>query len=130
AGHGADEHSEGEIRIILSQARSAGLLGAARAELLGRALSLPTKTARHLMVPRNEVVYLDANLGWEENLERAMHAGHTRFPLCLRELDDVLGVVDIRIAMHDAKHKGSVDLRAIAMAATYVPEVMSAERLL
>lgn len=127
--HG-EQHSEEEIRIILSQARSAGLLQPSRAELLSKALTLPTKTARHLMVPRNDVIILDANLDWAENLARAMEAGHTRFPLCDRELDDVIGIVDIRGALYACQSHGAADLRALATAPVYVPEMMSAERLM
>ena len=38
-------HSEEEIKIILSQARSAGLMSAEREDMLRKAMSLPTKTA-------------------------------------------------------------------------------------
>jgi len=125
-----DHHSEEEIKIILTQARSAGLLKPARAELLTKAMSLPTRTARHLMVPRNDVLLLDVNLPWSENLSRAVSAGHTRYPLCDRELDDVIGIVDIRTALSQCQGKPEgIDLRTIATPAAYVPEMMSAERL-
>ncbi|MBN1959566.1 MAG: HlyC/CorC family transporter [Deltaproteobacteria bacterium] len=125
-----DGHSEEEIRIILSQARSAGLLEPSRAALLSKALSLPTKTARHLMIPRSEVNILDANLNWQSNLTRAMEAGHTRFPLCERELDDVIGIIDIRRALFSCQSNSEVDLRMIATSPVYLPEMMSAERVL
>jgi CBS domain containing-hemolysin-like protein len=128
SGH-TEQHSEEEIKIILNQARSAGLLSASRSELLRKVLSLPAKTARHLMVPRNEVVFLDLNLSVEENLARAMESGHTRFPLCDRELDDVVGVVDIRDMLFRSR-QGKVELRELARATPYFPEVMSAERLI
>ena len=129
SGHGHEHHSEEEIKIILTQARSAGLLSASRSELLRKVLSLPAKTARHLMVPRNEVIFLDVNLSLEENLARAMESGHTRFPLCDRELDDVIGVVDIREVLFRCR-SGGVELRGLATPAPYFPELMSGERLL
>lgn len=124
-----EHHSEEEIKMILNQARSAGLLSASRSELLGKVLGLPTKTTGHLMVPRNEVVFLDTNLTSEENVARAIASGHTRFPLCQRELDEVLGVLDIRDVLY-AMRKGPVDLQALAKPAPYFPELMGAERLL
>ena len=127
-GH-TDHHSEEEIKIILSQARSAGLLSSSRSELLRKVLTLPTKTARHLMVPRNEVVFFDVNLPLEENLQRAHEAGHTHFPLCDRELDDVLGVVDVREVLYQLRDK-PVELKQLANGVPYFPELMSAERLL
>ncbi|MBI5510061.1 MAG: HlyC/CorC family transporter [Deltaproteobacteria bacterium] len=126
---GADYHSEEELKIIVSQARSAGLLSAARSDVLRRAMSLPTKNARTLMVPRGEVAFLDINETFEENLARASDSGHARFPLCDRELDDVLGIVDIREILFKARH-GPIDLRALAAPAVYLPELMSGERLL
>lgn len=125
-----EHHSEEEIRIILNQARSAGLLNASRNQLLHKVLSLPAKTARHLMVPRNEVVFLDLNLSIETNLARAKESGHTRFPLCDRELDDVVGLIDIRELLHRMRQQQDIDLRALAQTTPYFPELMSAERLL
>lgn len=130
AAHRGDLHSEEEIKIILTQARSAGLLSASRSELLRRALSLSTKTTAHLMVPRNEVVFLDVNLSDDDNLARAMDSGHTRFPLCDEQLDDVIGIVDIRELLQARTQHRDVSLRNLATAATYFPETMSAERLL
>ncbi len=124
-----EHHSEEEIKIILNQARSAGMLSAARSELLRKVLTLPTKTARHLMVPRNEVVVLDINLSFADNVARARAAHHTRFPLCDRELDELIGVVDIREVLMQAGG-GEVSLRELAHPAPYFPELMSAERLL
>lgn len=130
AGPHGEHHSEEELKIILTQARSAGLLSASRSELLRKVLTLPAKTARHLMVPRNEVIFMDLNLSLEDNVNRAMESGHTRFPLCDRELDDVVGVVDIRDVLHRTRGGVEVDLRALARPAPYFPELMSAERLL
>lgn len=127
--HSEGIHSEEEIKMIVGQARSAGLLSGPRSELMRRALSLPTKTARHLMVPRNEAVFLDINAPLEENIARAMESGHTRFPLCDRELDDVLGIVEIRNILYQL-NSGVVDLKLLATPPAYFPEAMSGERLL
>ncbi len=128
--HPGELPSEEEIKIIVSQARSAGLLSAERSELLRRAMALPTRTAKHLMVPRNDVVFLDLNLSLDDNIERCMQSGHTRFPLCDRELDDVLGIVDVRDVLYRSRRGAEVDLRSLAVPPAYFPEMMSAERLL
>ncbi len=128
-------HSEEEIKIIVAQARSAGMLSAERSDMLTKAMSLPSKTAHHLMVPRSEVAFLDINLNLEENLERVRTSEHTHFPLCVRELDEVVGVVDIRsvlFAMNRNLVAGSAPpvLLDFARPAVYFPETMSGERLL
>jgi CBS domain containing-hemolysin-like protein len=130
AAAGAESHTEDELKIIVAQARSAGLLSAARSELVRRAMSLPSLTAKRLMVPRAEVVLFDTALSLEENLERARCKRHTLFPLCNRELDDVVGFIDIR-DVHWAMQAGTeVDLTSLASPVSYVPELASGERLL
>jgi len=124
-----EHHSEEEIKIIVRQARSAGLLSSSRSDLLQKVLSLPTKTARSLMVPRSEVVFLDINATLDENLETAMQSGNARFPLCDRELDDVLGFIDARDLLYHSREQ-EPDLKRLAHPMIFIPETMSAERLL
>ena len=69
------------LQLMLSRAQTTGELTGPRAEMLQKAFVLPNKSARHLMVPRNEVVFLDINQSVEENIERAMLTTHSRFPL-------------------------------------------------
>ncbi|MCK5690060.1 HlyC/CorC family transporter, partial [Myxococcota bacterium] len=123
-------HSIEEIKIIFTQARSAGLLSSARSELLQRAMSLSGKSAKYLMVPRNEVIHLDINHTIENNIQKAMDSGRSRFPLVDRELDDVIGFIDIREVLHDRLSNKMSPLKDLATTPFYVPEMMSGERLL
>jgi CBS domain containing-hemolysin-like protein len=54
------------------------------------------RVVREVMTPRGEVVYLDVNLSFYENLEHAKAARHTRFPLCVGHLDRTIGLVHIK----------------------------------
>ncbi len=123
-------HTPDELKIIVAQARSAGLLSHARSNLLSKVLSLSSKTAESLMVPRGEVEYLDINLSLEDNLKVAFEAGHTHYPLCDRELDNVKGVVDIRHLLMAIQRGENVTLESAATEAAFIPEIMAAERLL
>jgi CBS domain containing-hemolysin-like protein len=125
-----DLHSEEELKIILAQARSAGLLAGPRAEVLQKAIELSTKTARHMMVPRNEVIVLDINAKFSDNLERVQDSEHSRFPLCDRELDHALGVVHIRDLLNMANSNPDGAIQDIATPIFYFPEIMRGDRLL
>jgi len=123
-------HSEEEIRLILAQARSAGMLSVARSELLHRTLSLANKNARFLMMPRNEVDFFDINLNLEDNLKRIKNSNHSRFPLCDRDLDALIGIVDVRVLLEQMQRKKEIDLKEICTTPRYYPEVIPAEVLL
>ena len=104
---------------MLSRAQTTGELTGPRAEMLQKAFVLPNKSARHLMVPRNEVVFLDINQSVEENIERAMLTTHSRFPLCDRELDNTLGVISLRDLLYYARENAELDLRDLSVPVTF-----------
>lgn len=94
-----------------------------------RALALRRVTARDVLTPRREVVFLQTDLSFAENLRRAKKSGHTRFPLCHAQLDSSIGLIHIKdmIALAD---EPTPDLVAIKRELLTVPEMMSLETLL
>ena len=88
-------HSEEELRLLLSSGDAARLSDQKR-EIIDNVFELSHRTARQVMVPRAEVVFLSMQHPLEENLELARKTGHTRFPLCKEQLDDIIGIVHIK----------------------------------
>ena len=122
-------HSEEELRLILDEsARSANISPTSHA-IVDNAFDIGRLVAREVMTPRGEVAYLDVNLSFRENLERAKAARHTRFPLCAEHLDRAIGLVHIKdlLAQLD-EPKPSV--LAIKRELLVVPEMMPLEKLL
>jgi CBS domain containing-hemolysin-like protein len=132
--HAASEtheaHSEDELKVILSSSAEAGAITTARAELLGRVLEMAQKTARQVMVPRNQVKYLDVEDPLEKCIADARSAGHTWLPVCRGSLDEVEGVVNAK-DLFFLVSKG--ELRALAQVqrpVLFIPENVTLEQLL
>src|SRR5262245_37993993 len=121
-------HSEEELRMILGLSHRSGVLSQAHAELIENALDFVDRSARQIMVPRADIVYLDVNRSWEENLETARAGGHTRYPLCDADLDRVVGVLHIKDLF--LSPAASPDLRALAREPLFVPDGLEVQRLL
>ena len=117
-------HTEEELRQLLD-AGHAGELADQKRELLDNVFELSHRSARQIMVPRTDVVYLSTARSIEENLEIARRTGHTRYPLCEGDLDHVVGLVHIkdlfRAPRPPVAHRGG---RAIS----FVPETLPADR--
>ncbi len=89
--------SEEEILGMLAQAYARGALSNEKKRLLERVMRFSEATARQVMVPRLDVVFLDADMAVEEAISRARHHGFTRYPLVeAQNLDRVLGYVTIK----------------------------------
>src|SRR6185503_1557102 len=80
-------HSEEELRLILSESAKAEEVSPLGKELLINALDLRDRVVRDIMTPRGEVVYLDVEEDFENNVRKAIDSRHTRFPLCRGHLD-------------------------------------------
>ncbi len=128
--HDADI-TEDEVRVILTQSAAMGHLGAGERRILENVLDLEDKIARRHMLHRGEVVYIDRNDSIETKLEIAARSGHTRFPLCDGDLDNVIGVVHIKDVFRVMS--GGNELTTLAQVAReplFLPETVHLDVLL
>ena len=132
--HAASEthepHTEDELKVILSSSAQAGAITTARAELLERALEMAQKTARQVMVPRNQVKYLDVEEPLEKCIADARAAGHTWLPVCRGSMDQVEGVVNAKDLFFLLSKGELKSLAQVQRPVLFVPENVTLEQLL
>jgi CBS domain containing-hemolysin-like protein len=125
-----EAHNEDELRVILHSSAEAGSITTSRAELLERALEMAQKTARQVMVPRNQVKYLDVEEPLEKCIADARAAGHTWLPVCRGSMDEVEGVVNAK-DLFFLLSKGELrSLSQVQRPVLFIPENVSLEQLL
>jgi CBS domain containing-hemolysin-like protein len=84
-----------------------------------------------VMVPRTSVVFLSAEKTIEENVAIALDNQYTRYPLCERNLDNILGMVHLKDLFPLKGTSGSGSrLIEIKREMLFVPETMSLEKAL
>jgi CBS domain containing-hemolysin-like protein len=122
-------HSEEELRLLLAESGKAREISSRGSAISLRALELTRLVARDVMTPRREVVFLEVELPFSENLARAKQSRHTRFPICRQHLDRAFGLIHIKdmIGLIDEPQP---DLNVIKRELLSVPEMISLEKLL
>ena len=126
---GEVSHSEEELRLILDQSEKSDEVSELGRDLLMNALDLRRRVVRDIMTPRGEVVFLDIEQSFEENVKKAFASRHTRFPLCRGHLDNTIGLIHIK-ELVPMMHDPHPDLLRIKRDLIPVPEMMSLEKLL
>ena len=121
------EHDEEELRLLLATAR-AGRLTRQKRRLLDNVFELSHRTARQIMIPRADVVFLSTDHSLEENLAIARRSGHTRYPLCEGDLDQVIGLIHIKDLFRAGDPLGP--LPELKRQIAFVPETLRLDRLL
>lgn len=123
--------SEEELRLIVSASTRGGMLDQMESELIDNVFDFADRTAREVMVPRQDMVCLFTEDSFEENMQIVRETCHTRYPLCVEDRDHVLGMVHLRDLMElDVEHKGAKDLRLLMREILVVPENLSVASLL
>jgi CBS domain containing-hemolysin-like protein len=122
-------HSEDELRVILAESGKSDEVSTLGKEILINALDMRRRIVRDITTPRGEVVWLDLENTFDENLKIAQDSRHTRFPLCRGHLDNTIGQVHIKDLLRLTREKAP-DLLSIKREIYPVPEVMALEKLL
>lgn len=124
--------TEEEIHALLQEGTSAGVIETQEHAMVRNVFRLDDRQIGSLMVPRADIVALDVELSFEENLERIEQGDHAHFPVVKGGIDNVIGIINARQwlaqALRDerAKDLGSQKLQE----ALYVPETLTGMELL
>ncbi len=126
--------TEAEFRDMVDQASESGFVEESEREMIHSVFDLGETLVRELMVPRTEMVWIEADKTVRQGLSLALRSGFTRIPVIADNLDNVVGIAyvkDLAKRVHDnpnseLNEKVEEHLRK----ATFVPESQTADDLL
>jgi putative hemolysin len=119
-----------ELRALVDEAESAGVIPRAQEELLHNVFDFASHEARDVMVPAPDVAWLDAALTPQAALDRVLEAPHERYPVGDGSLDRLLGIVHLRGLLEAARTGSAATVRDLARPALIVPETKDLGALL
>ena len=122
--------TEEEIAASLEEGVDAGVIEAQEHQMVRNVFRLDDRQIGSMMIPRAEIVWLDAGAPIEQMLERMMHSGRSRYPVCRGSLDDVIGVVAAHTLLPPLAQGLRPDLNEHLKPPVFVPETLSGMELL
>jgi CBS domain containing-hemolysin-like protein len=121
-------HSEEEIRLLLSTGTALSGLGKS---ISLNALDFRERSVREVMVPRTNVVALFTDRTIQQNIAIALENQFTRYPLCERDMDNVVGMIHLKDLFRLKGETGpGKDLMSIRRDMLFIPETMPLETIL
>jgi len=126
-----DDVSEDDVRSVVTQAATTGVLTSQENELLQRALRVGDLIVRDLMVPRSEIVWVPEDATSDELRVLLGTSPFSHFPVCRNSIDELVGVVHIKDLIAYGLLAGSTfKVSAVAAKPMFIPETMPALKLL
>lgn len=122
--------SEEEIKIIASESQKGGILDEFETEIIRNAVDFSDIVAKEVMTPRKDMVCLNKNKSYKENMKIVSENKHTRFPYIDDSKDSILGIIHIRDLMQNEITQGKKDLDDFVRPIFLVPENVSISKIL
>ena len=120
-----------ELRELVDLAEQRGVVEHDEREMIHSVFALGDTIAREVMVPRTEMVWINAGKSASQALMLALRSGFSRLPVVGETVDDVLGVVYLKDLVGRAQNGGAdPDVATLMRTASYVPESKHVDELL
>ncbi|MGL3606435.1 hemolysin family protein [Rhizobium sp. G187] len=126
SGQSEEKMTDEEVRTVIAEAHSAGVIEAGEQEMISGVMRLADRTARGLMTPRRDVEVIDLEHDPAEIREQLRHTQRSRLPLRNGTSDEIVGVVAVKDALDAWLEGREVDLLALAREAPVVSDRSSA----
>jgi len=130
-----ESHSPEEILRIVSRSGEQGAVDTDEVEMIESVFDLGETPAREVMVPRPDVVTVDADMPLSELRAVAASGSYTRFPIVDKDADDpVIGFVHAKDVLHAIETAADTEAeptaRDLARDVIFVPETRRIDEVL
>ncbi|MFW6205095.1 MAG: hemolysin family protein [Actinomycetota bacterium] len=127
--------TEAELRELVDLAEAGGVVESGEREMIHSVFDLGDTIVREVMVPRTDVVFIEAGKTLRQFQSLALRSGFSRIPVVgASGLDDVLGFAylkDVARRLYDHRDAESVErIESVMRPATFVPDSKPVDDLL
>ncbi len=121
-----------EIKHILSESQESGVIQAPAREMLDAIFDLRELVVRQVMIPRTEIIALEAETPLAEMIQTTTQSKYTKFPVYEDNLDQILGILHVKdlLRIMQTPNSQSCTARALAREPIFAPETISVDTLL
>ena len=124
--------SEIELREVVDLAQQSGVVADDERRMIQSVFELGDTGAREIMVPRTEMVWIEADKTAAQATSLAVRSGHSRIPVIGENVDDVIGVIYLKDLVQRTFTSGGRDTKVadLMRPPVFVPDSKPLDELL
>ncbi len=127
-------NSEAELRELVDIAEASDLIEAGERRMIHQVFELGDTIVKEVMVPRTEMVWIEADKTLRQGLSLALRSGYSRIPVIGTDVDDVLGILYlkdlIRRSYDNPTAQSSETVESLMRPPTFCPDSKPVDALL
>ena len=121
--------TEDDVRALVAEGTHAGVFLASERRLLEGVMALAERKVGSIMIPRQDVIWLDADEPLESLWQQAKSSGHARFLVARGKLDSLLGMITLA-DLSEVVHRGRLEPERDLQPPLHVPDSITVLQLL
>lgn len=122
-----------ELKQLITETQQTGELELRERQMLHNVFEFGDRLVREVMTPRVEMIAVDEHTTIGEFLQTYREAPHARFPVYVKNIDNITGFVSIkdvlRALAEDGEEVRGKPIKTLSRPATFVPETKRVGRL-
>lgn len=122
--------SESEIRALVQVGHEHGVLELEERRMIHSIFEFGDTTVRNVMVPRIDIVAVEAGVPLQEILETVAVKGHSRIPVYEDTIDNVIGLIYAKDLLPVTQNSEAFHLKSLLRKVHFVPEEKKIDELL
>lgn len=125
-------HSVEELKMLVSASAESGVVEAEEREMLHAVFDFGSLVVRQVMIPRTEIIAVEADLPLDEIIGLVTESTYTKLPVYDDSLDQILGIVHVKDLLNALiePDRQAYTARNFVREALFVPETISVSALL
>ncbi|MBM4172601.1 MAG: HlyC/CorC family transporter [Ignavibacteria bacterium] len=114
--------TEEELKSLLELGTKHGTFEKEETEMINRIFRFNDKKVRSIMIPRNEIEWIDSSLTNQEIFQFISSHNYSRYFLCENNIDNLLGFIESREFLTKYQTESFFDIKSILNVTLVIPE--------
>ena len=125
-------HSVEELKMLVTASAADGVFRAEEGTMLHAIFDMSELLVRQVMIPRTEILAVEADKPLEEIIELVTQSTYTKLPIYDDNLDQILGIIHVKDILQVMQKPGwqKTTARKLAREPIFIPETLSVNQLL
>ncbi len=121
-----------ELKQMINESEEGGVLETPEREMLESVFDFGELLVRQVMIPRTEIVAIEADTGLEEIIATVTQYSYTKLPVYEADLDQIIGILHVKDVLRVMNQPDCQETSARKMAreTLYIPETLPVNELL
>ena len=123
--HDAEDNWEEKFKKLINEGKRIGAIDNHEGTMLSNFFSFANTVVKEIMIPRTEIIFINANETIETLADIIISSGHTRIPIYEDNVDNIVGVINAKDVLKIIKNNNideSFSIKTLARDILIVPE--------